>query len=314
MGDAPADAARYDAAPTIAIIADNEAGRRRGNNATEAMEARAVYSGEPSDAVGELPRRAAVNAVFVDLERDHGATLDALLAYLQSAAEAERFRSVVSIPADLIDIVAAQCHHRDIALVSPADPEAIAAELGFALRSTALQLSDSNAERDEARLLRLSEEAGRIARALAELSRSDARLTEKSANLSAPPSEYRGEPPKGEAIGADQIRSMIRLRRLRDRFFDGTLFADPAWDMLLDLMAARIEGRQVSVSSLCIAGAVPPTTALRWIKAMTDRGLFVRHADPHDGRRVFIALGDEAAHAMEAWFAAARASENFPAV
>ena len=74
--------------------------------------------------------------------------------------------------------------------------------------------------------------------------------------------------------------------------------------MLLDLMAARIEGRQVAVSSLCIAAAVPPTTALRWIKSMTDSGLFVRQADPHDGRRVFIALSDAAADAMNAWFAA----------
>ena len=60
--------------------------------------------------------------------------------------------------------------------------------------------------------------------------------------------------------------------------------------MLLDLMAARLEENRVAVSSLCIAAAVPATTALRWIKALTDRGLFVRVADPQDGRRVFIEL------------------------
>jgi DNA-binding MarR family transcriptional regulator len=69
-------------------------------------------------------------------------------------------------------------------------------------------------------------------------------------------------------------------------------------------MAARLEGRTVAVSSLCIAAAVPPTTALRWIRTMTERGLFVRHSDPRDGRRVFIDLSDEAAQAMERWFAA----------
>ncbi len=52
--------------------------------------------------------------------------------------------------------------------------------------------------------------------------------------------------------------------------------------------AAR--GNRVAVSSLCIAAAVPATTALRWIKALTDRGLFVRAADPQDGRRVYIEL------------------------
>jgi predicted transcriptional regulator len=63
------------------------------------------------------------------------------------------------------------------------------------------------------------------------------------------------------------------------------LFADPAWDMLLDLLQAEIAQHRVPVSSLCIAAAVPATTALRWIKTMTDVGLFKRRADPHDGRR-----------------------------
>jgi DNA-binding MarR family transcriptional regulator len=76
--------------------------------------------------------------------------------------------------------------------------------------------------------------------------------------------------------------------------------------MLLDLMAARIEGQAVAVSSLCIAAAVPPTTALRWIKTMTDLGLFVRIADPNDRRRVFIELSPRAATAMSAYLRATR--------
>jgi DNA-binding MarR family transcriptional regulator len=80
--------------------------------------------------------------------------------------------------------------------------------------------------------------------------------------------------------------------------------ADPAFDMLLDLYAARLEGSRVAVSSLCIAAAVPATTALRWIKALTDQGLFVRRADPQDGRRVYIALSDQAAEAMGRYLSA----------
>ena len=97
---------------------------------------------------------------------------------------------------------------------------------------------------------------------------------------------------------------MLRARRLRDRHFPGELFADPAWDMLLDLMAARLAGERVSVSSLCIAAAVPPTTALRWIRNLTAQGLFEREADRDDARRIFIRLSDEGARAMEQWFAA----------
>ncbi|MFA7440844.1 MAG: hypothetical protein WCZ66_07710 [Sphingomonadaceae bacterium] len=106
--------------------------------------------------------------------------------------------------------------------------------------------------------------------------------------------------PQARLVDAPRIRNHIKARRLREKFFPADLFADPAWDMLLDLAAARLEGRQVAVSSLCIAATVPTTTGLRWIKQMVDRGLFVRHSDPQDARRAFITLSDEAANAMAA--------------
>ena len=103
---------------------------------------------------------------------------------------------------------------------------------------------------------------------------------------------------------AKAVRGMLRQRRMREQYFPADLFADPAWDMLLDLYAARLERQPVSVSSLCIAAAVPATTALRWIKTMTDAGLFVRDADPHDGRRIFIALAEGACDALARYFEA----------
>lgn len=103
---------------------------------------------------------------------------------------------------------------------------------------------------------------------------------------------------------AKAVRRMLRQRRMREQYFPADLFADPAWDMLLDLFAARLERQPVSVSSLCIAAAVPATTALRWIKTMTDAGLFIREADPHDGRRIFIALAEGAFDAMARYFEA----------
>jgi DNA-binding MarR family transcriptional regulator len=138
------------------------------------------------------------------------------------------------------------------------------------------------------RLQQLSEEVGRIANILATLS-------EENKVIEVEP---RGS---GRKIEAGQIRAIIRARRMRDHFFKSDLFADPAWDMLLDLMAARLEKQRVAVSSLCIAAAVPPTTALRWIKSLSDQGLFVRVADAEDGRRVFIELSDWAATALDAY-------------
>lgn len=102
---------------------------------------------------------------------------------------------------------------------------------------------------------------------------------------------------------ARYVRRRIRQRRMREQHFASDLFADPAWDMMLDLYAAHYERRTVSVSSLCIAAAVPATTALRWIKALTDEGLFVRAPDPYDGRRIYIFLSDDSRQRLDDYFA-----------
>ena len=99
-------------------------------------------------------------------------------------------------------------------------------------------------------------------------------------------------------------KAQYAFRRRREAIVGLDIFAEPAWDMLLDLYAARLERQPVSVSSLCIAAAVPATTALRWIKTMTDAGIFLREADPQDGRRIFIALSDGANEAMARYFEA----------
>jgi len=106
------------------------------------------------------------------------------------------------------------------------------------------------------------------------------------------------------ALPAPQtIRALIARRHARARFFEGELFADPAWDMLLDLTAADGENQRVSVTSLCIAAMVPATTALRWIKQLVDCGVFKRVADPSDKRRAFIGLSDHSRQAMARYFA-----------
>ncbi|WP_448582901.1 hypothetical protein [Thermaurantiacus sp.] len=100
-------------------------------------------------------------------------------------------------------------------------------------------------------------------------------------------------------VTASRIRAHIKARRLRESFFPAGLFADPAWDILLDLGAARREGRPVSVSSLCIAAAVPTTTALRWIKTMVDTGMLARRPDRSDARRAFIELAPATSETLD---------------
>lgn len=107
------------------------------------------------------------------------------------------------------------------------------------------------------------------------------------------------------------IRMIIRQRQERSRYFDGDLFADPAWDMLLDLAAARAEHRRVSVTSLSIASGVPPTTALRWIGLLIEAGLFERIEDETDRRRAFIVLSDRGADAIARYFRALHGDPHF---
>lgn len=101
------------------------------------------------------------------------------------------------------------------------------------------------------------------------------------------------------------IRNIIKARQMRPRFLDADLFADPAWDMLLDLTAARSEHRRVSVTSLCIASGVPTTTALRWMKLLEQAGYIQRMEDDTDRRRAFVALSESGAAAMARYFEAA---------
>jgi DNA-binding transcriptional ArsR family regulator len=100
------------------------------------------------------------------------------------------------------------------------------------------------------------------------------------------------------------VRRILQARQMRSRYFDHDLFADPAWDMLLDLTASEAEYGRVSVTSLCIASGVPPTTALRWISALGDAGLVQRHQDPVDARRTFVSLTSMGVSAISSYFAA----------
>lgn len=90
-------------------------------------------------------------------------------------------------------------------------------------------------------------------------------------------------------------------RRARSHILDDSWFADPAWDMLLDLFVSQSLGRNVSISSACIAANVPQTTALRWIERLVDEDLLVRKDDPTDRRRAHLHIAPELALRLEQW-------------
>lgn len=181
----------------------------------------------------------------------------------------------------------------------------------FAALAATVHATSSGAELRDRQIENLQEEVQRIGRMLARLAMEPAEQREPPSpfiddHVSAAARAYHAGPSStydGPTVSSRDVRTVIRQRRLRDELFDAELFADPAWDMLLDLYAARLDRTRVSVSSLCIAAAVPATTALRWIKTLTETGLFERKADLHDARRIFVQLSDEATTGMHRYFA-----------
>ncbi len=101
----------------------------------------------------------------------------------------------------------------------------------------------------------------------------------------------------------EAAKALYAGRRRRSRYFQelAGMFEEAAWDILLDLFVSEREGREVSVSSACIAANVPPTTALRWLGLLEDRGAILREPDPSDRRRINLRLSDETRAAMYAY-------------
>lgn len=108
----------------------------------------------------------------------------------------------------------------------------------------------------------------------------------------------------GSAPSPQFVRRIIDARAARRHFFSDDLFADPAWDILLELYVLRALQQRTSVSKLCLAAGVPTTTALRWIEKLHSEGLVEREPDRLDGRRVWIALSDTGFEVMTAYLEA----------
>ncbi len=101
--------------------------------------------------------------------------------------------------------------------------------------------------------------------------------------------------------GAELASWALTARRLREEVIGGDLFSDPAWDILLDLYAARDRGDRVQVTSIASIAGVPPSTGRRWAKRLVDRGLLERERDRRDQRQTFMRLTPKGEEIMTAF-------------
>lgn len=287
----------YGDQPPIIIGASSDQARARAVQTIQGAGWRIADTIPIEAAQQRIAQQIAATAVWLELDRDCGGAMDELLTEVSSDVADGRYAAIIASTSALIDPITARVQDSGVEVLIDPDDAARAAALAIAgarLGWKEARLSDVASDQGAARLRQLSDEVGRIAATLARLS-------------SNPPVAGPALPAAGTAeappVSAETVRSVIRARRLRARYFADHLFADPGWDMLLDLFQAEIAQLRVPVSSLCIAAAVPATTALRWLKTMVQEGLFVRRSDPHDGRRVFVELAPSASNALKRYFA-----------
>ncbi|MEP7223156.1 MAG: MarR family transcriptional regulator [Novosphingobium sp.] len=262
------------------------------------------------------------DVVLVDCPAPDAADLAALTRLDMRAAQAGA-QLIVATGLDALDDVFA-CLDQSGAqlLVDPVRSDVMLALGRVRVTAPARRVREMAGD-DRLALLRLTEQIGQIAAQIERLGSMPEALQrpERLSRLAAPAFTFAQAPsaedtllrrPRPALPDPRLVRRLIRSRQQRARYFDAEMFADPAWDMLLDLTAARAEMKRVSVTSLCIASGVPPTTALRWIGQLVDAGLFQRVEDQCDRRRAFIELTDKAADAMARYFDAVEEQADRP--
>ncbi|WP_300973976.1 MarR family transcriptional regulator [Sphingomonas sp. LHG3406-1] len=278
------------------VVGDSEDARRRAVGTASLSEVSLLSDLTPAEASEALDERATLSAIWIELDEAPGAAVRRLLDKAGREAARKSCGVVLSLRLEHLDETLQHVGDSDVELLVNASEMERLAALSLAVQpSREMRAHDVASDASAARLRQLSEEVSRIATALSRLS---------STSDGPPLSPATMAPPRADlpTVSAEALRAMIRARRLRSSYLPADLFADPAWDMLLDLLQAEIVQHRVPVSSLCIAAAVPATTALRWIKAMTDRGLLLRRDDPHDGRRVFIEMAQPTSAALRRYF------------
>jgi predicted transcriptional regulator len=102
----------------------------------------------------------------------------------------------------------------------------------------------------------------------------------------------------------DQARFAERIyqaRRARERVFANDIFADPAWDILLDLFVRSTRNELISISSACYGANVPHATALRYVKALTKSKYLERISHPNDKRSKILKMTSLGNKLMGEW-------------
>jgi len=102
---------------------------------------------------------------------------------------------------------------------------------------------------------------------------------------------------------SNALRKLRALRRIRGRVMPADLFADPCWDIMLDLYNAYLRGASTTTTLLAEEAHIPLTTAIRRLEILAEHDLVVRRQDGSDRRRTLVELSDVGIDALDKFFA-----------
>lgn len=119
--------------------------------------------------------------------------------------------------------------------------------------------------------------------------RHDAAITRPATSVAEP--NRRASAPRREPPAELRVLQWLRdVDEQRQRSLGSVLEPDATWNMLAELLRARITKRRISVTSLCLASRTPVTSALRRIDRLLAEGLITYALDPKDRRRKYVEL------------------------
>jgi hypothetical protein len=105
-------------------------------------------------------------------------------------------------------------------------------------------------------------------------------------------------------VTEDQVSSILKVRRDRSGIFGEGLFSDPAWDILLELLAARLGNRKLLLSEL--DKVAPKSVLARWTAELEERGLVTCELNRFRPDQFWLALSDNCAGRMIQFLSSAR--------
>jgi hypothetical protein len=102
------------------------------------------------------------------------------------------------------------------------------------------------------------------------------------------------------ALDEEHIAAILQLRRARAEAFGPELFADPAWDILLQLFAARLGNRRLHLGDF--ETDCPRTTLARWASVLEERGLVSCQVDGLDPQALSFEISSAGSAIMRRLF------------